>query len=140
MAVGIKASTFGKVLLAIVVIAAVVVFYVGQLDLMVTSNMLHTISELAQHDKRSIEAYIETCWGELENVAERFETYDCDTLFELQTRMNLESATSDFDHIYLLAEDGKVYTDKYVVYDPNGEAGGRQIDFLQFSPRAPIAS
>ena len=131
---GIKASTFGKALFAIALIAAVVVFYVGQLDLMVTSNMLHSISELAQHDKRSIEAYTETCWSELENVAERFERYDCDTLFELQTRMNLESATSDFDHIYLLAEDGRVYTDKYVVYDPQDAGGSRQIDFLQFFP------
>ena len=128
----VKASTVAKVLVGIAVIAAVVAFYLTQLNLMVTNNTLHTIEELAQHDKRSIEAYTRTCWDELENVARRFETYDCDTLLEIQARMNLESATSDFDHIYLLAEDGSVYTDKYVVYDLEEGSDNRSIDFLRF--------
>jgi hypothetical protein len=46
--------------------------------------------------------------------------------------MNVECANSDFSHIYLVAEDGKVYTDKFVTYDPENEGRNGRMDLLSF--------
>ncbi len=121
-----------KIVAGLLIISITMAVYISQLNQMVTHNMLNTISELAHHDKRSIEAFIETSWDELEGMAQRFATYRCETILEMETRMNLECATSDFSHIYLLAEDGKIYTDKYVVYDPAQDTLDRQVDLRPY--------
>ena len=46
--------------------------------------------------------------------------------------MNLECATSDFTHIYILTEDGTVYTDKFVTYSPGNDILNRSLDFLPY--------
>ena len=127
-----KVSFVLKIVAGLFIISITMAVYISQLNQMVTHNMLNTISELSQHDKRSIEAFIETSWDELEGMAKRFASYRCQSILEAETRMNLECSTSDFSHIYLLAEDGKVYTDKYVVYDPAQDTMNRQVDLLPY--------
>ena len=127
-----KVSFVLKIVAGLFIISITMAVYISQLNQMVTHNMLNTISELSQHDKRSIEAFIETSWDELEGMAKRFASYRCQSILEAETRMNLECSTSDFSHIYLLAEDGKVYTDKYVVYDPAQDTMNRRVDLLPY--------
>ena len=127
-----KVSFVLKIVAGLFIISITMAVYISQLNQMVTHNMLNTISELSQHDKRSIEAFIETSWDELEGMAKRFASYRCQSILEAEARMNLECSTSDFSHIYLLAEDGKVYTDKYVVYDPAQDTMNRRVDFLPY--------
>ncbi len=117
---------------ALVIIGFVTVFFVDQLNKVISKNIISSISEIAEHDKAAIQAYIEICWDDLYEIQERFISYGCETIQDIEIRMNLECATSDFTHIYILAEDGTVYTDKFVTYSPGNDILNRSLDFLPY--------
>ena len=48
----------------------------------------------------------------------------------METRLNLENASTEFTHIYLVAEDGRIYTDRFLVYDPKKSNLAARIDLL----------
>ncbi|MCM1325551.1 MAG: ATP-binding protein [Bacteroidales bacterium] len=106
--------------------------YIRQMNQTISRNIINSISEIAEHDKATIQTYIEICWKDLYEIQERFISFECKTLEDVETRMNLERASSDFTHIYLVAEDGTVYTDKYVVYTPGNDIVNRNLDFLPY--------
>ena len=106
-------------------------FYIRQLNRTISDNITNSVSEIAEHDRQAIQSYIEHCWADLSDIAERFRRDGCQTIREVQERMNLETATSEFTHIYLIAEDGTVYTDQYDTGVPGG-ATDRYPDFLSF--------
>ena len=117
---------------ALTIIGFVTVFYVSQLNKAISENIISSISEIAEHDKAAIQAYIDICWNDLYEIQERFISYGCETIQDIEIRMNLECATSDFTHIYILAEDGTVYTDKFVSYSPGSDNVNRSLDFLPY--------
>jgi len=108
------------------------VVFVWHLNLAVTESTMSTISELALHDKRSMEAYIKTCWDELDGIVSRFQSYQCSTILEVETHMNLERASGNFARLYLLAEDGRVFTDTFVTYDPAKDTMSRKVNLLPY--------
>ncbi|MCM1430713.1 MAG: ATP-binding protein [Muribaculaceae bacterium] len=114
------------------IVCLAVLFYLRQINRTISENIINSISEIATHDKATIQTYIEICWEDLNEIHARFLSSECATIEEIETRMNLESASSDFTHIYLLAEDGTVYTDKYVVYKPGTDTINRNLDFLPY--------
>lgn len=97
---------------ALVIIFVVTFVYVRQLNRTILDNIINSISEIAAHDKSAIETYIEICWEDLAEMKERFESYGCETVEDIESRMDLECAASSFTHIYLLSEDGTLYTDR----------------------------
>ncbi|MCM1267218.1 MAG: ATP-binding protein [Bacteroidales bacterium] len=123
--------------LLIIVSASLIVglagwFYIRQMNQTISRNIINSISEIAEHDKATIETYIEICWEDLAEIQERFVSFDCKRIEDVETRMNLERASSGFTNIYLVAEDGTVYTDKYVVYRPGDEIWDRDMDFRPY--------
>ena len=117
---------------ALAIIGFVTVFYVYQLNKVISENVISSISEIAEHDKAAIQAYIDICWNDLYEIQDRFISYGCETIQDIEIEMNLECATSDFTHIYILAEDGTVYTDKFVTYSPGNDILNRSLDFLPY--------
>ena len=117
---------------ALVIIGFVTVFYVSQLNKAISENIISSISEIAEHDKAAIQTYIDICWNDLYEIQDRFISYGCETIQDIEIRMNLECATSGFTHIYILAEDGTVYTDKFVTYSPGSDNVNRSLDFLPY--------
>ena len=117
---------------ALVIIGFVTVLYVGQLNKAISENIISSISEIAEHDKAAIQAYIDICWNELYGIQDRFVSYGCETIEDIEIRMNLECASTDFTHVYMLAEDGTVYTDKFVTYSPGNDNVNRSLDFLPY--------
>ncbi len=117
---------------ALLIIGFVTVFYVNRLNKVISENVISSVSELAEHDKTAIQAYIDICWNDLYEIQDRFISYGCETIQDIEIRMNLECATSDFTHIYILAEDGTVYTDKFVSYSPGADILNRSLDFLPY--------
>ena len=115
---------------AIVFLAAF--FYVNRMDATISENIINSISEIAEHDKATIQTYIEICWKDLYQIRERFTSFECKTIEDIEARMNLERASSGFTNIYLIAEDGTVYTDKYVVYKPGEDILKRNLDFRSY--------
>jgi signal transduction histidine kinase/ActR/RegA family two-component response regulator len=117
---------------AVLVIALITGLYIRQLNKTISDNTIQNISELAQHDLNTIRKNVEKNWQELEYLESKFAGYQCKTMDDMEKQMNMECATSDFSHIYLVGKDGKVYTDKFVKYDPETDGQNGGIDFLPY--------
>ena len=91
---------------ALLIIFGVTFTYIRQLNRTILDNIIHSISEIAAHDKSTIETYIEICWEDLAEIQERFVNYGCESIEDIESRMDLECEASSFTHIYLLAKDG----------------------------------
>lgn len=120
------------IVIALAIICTITVFYIRRMNWSVSNNIINSINELAEHDKMMIQSYIDICWEDLFEISERFASYGCRTIEEIQVQMNLECATSRFRTLYLLAEDGTVYTNTYVTFEPGGDIFDRSIDFLPY--------
>jgi signal transduction histidine kinase/CheY-like chemotaxis protein/tellurite resistance protein len=121
---------------AVCCIVAVAVGYVTKLNQSVTNTIINNTEELATHDEASIAAYVESTWDTLANIEGQFRSYRCQTIQELETLMSIEAVNSDFSHIYLVAEDGTVYTDKFVTYTPGESTALRNMDLLPYFEQA----
>lgn len=104
------------------------IFYAGQLKKTISDNIIESISEIAEHDKASIQSYITSCWRNLYEINGRFTDYDCQTIQDIKKILNLECASSRFSHIYLVMENGTIYTNQYITYTPKDHAP----DFLSY--------
>ena len=127
-----KSFYFLLIISALAIVGLTTTFYIRQLNRTISANIISSISEIAEHDRASIQTYIEICWEDLYEIAERFDSLDCKTIQEVETQMNLECASSGFSHIYLLAENGTIYTDKYVTYTPGDTTLTRNVDILPY--------
>ena len=81
-----KQKTFYTVLVisTLAIVSVITLFYIRQLDQTISDNIISEISEIAEHDKSTIQAYIEICWTDLYEIQERFARYDCRTTAEIQ--------------------------------------------------------
>ena len=98
----------------------VVVVYLGLLSSTVSANVMSSVDEISRHDVETIEGSLENSYARLGSVAKRLKVYDVDTILEAQEQLNLEAASSAlFNAVYLLAEDGALYSSSYVVLAPD---------------------
>lgn len=100
------------ILSALIIICVVAVFYVRQMNRTITDNIIGTVSEMAEHDKKTIQTYIQICWDDLREMSGRFESDDRGSKKRIEKKMNVECDSSRFQKLYLLAEDGTVYAGK----------------------------
>jgi signal transduction histidine kinase/ActR/RegA family two-component response regulator len=119
-------------LVALLLIVTIAVGYVWKLDRVVSNTITQNISEIATHDQSSIEDNIEDMWDNLEFIENKLEESGAVTFEDYETQMNVECSNSEFSHIYLVAEDGKVYTDKFVIYNPENQGQNGRMDLLPF--------
>ena len=117
---------------AVIIVCFVAFFYVRQMNRTISDNIIGSISEIAEHDKVAIQAYIDDCWEELDALAKRFESFGCKTIEDVERHMNLECASCEFNNLYLVAEDGTVYSDKYVTYTPNTDDVNQSLELLSY--------
>lgn len=112
--------------LCLVLILVFSAFFIYQMNTMIYSTMLNSILELASHDMVSIENFLERNWLDLTGIHQRLIIYQCDSILSVQDRMNLERSSSNFQQLYLVAEDGTIYNSQYAVYPPD------QMDIRSF--------
>lgn len=121
---------YSKLLLLFLgIVSLLVFFYTIKLRDVIEQNILFNINEVAQHDKRAIRTCIELFLDELSGVEKRLAAEGGDSLRELETRLNLESATTPFKRLFMLAEDGRIFTDKFLIYTPGQGGIGGRFDF-----------
>ncbi|MDE7113358.1 MAG: response regulator [Acetatifactor sp.] len=120
------------IIITLTIVCLATTLYIRQLNKTISDNIISSISEIAEHDKAAIQTYIEICWDDLYEIQERFVSSDCKTIQDITTRLNLECASSDFTHIYLVTEDGVIYTDKCVTYIPGDTDLNKNMDFLPY--------
>ncbi len=98
----------------------VVVVYLGQLSNTVSGNVMSSMDEISRHDVETIEGSLANSYSRLGSVAKRLKVYDVETVQEAQEQLNLEAASSAlFNAVYLLADDGSLYSSSYVVLGPD---------------------
>ncbi len=110
---------------AVIIVGISVLFY-SQMNKVILNNTLTSMSELAEHDMNSIQSFIETKWDELYHIQKRFSNYNSNRFSELQNYMVQETDISNFETLYLVAEDGTVYTDTHKTYTRD------QLDIMQY--------
>lgn len=64
-------------------------------------------------------AFIHTQLNESRNdlkfISESFRLYDFDSVKEIQEHLNMKRAVSNFDVLYLIDEDDRLYRDNYII-------------------------
>ncbi|MDY4976835.1 MAG: hypothetical protein SO147_08065 [Clostridia bacterium] len=80
------------------------------------------IYEIAALNRNTMAAYIEIAWEDLNYIGEKIGSYKYKTFQDALERLNLERANSRFESLYLLDENGVVYSDAYVKYAPGDNA------------------
>lgn len=109
------------ILIAFLIVCGTVYTYIKNLNQTVADTNIAHMKELSSHDSKAIETYINNVWQQMEAVAERLRLYDCKTVEDAQVRLNLEKTSLDFDEIYLLDDDGKMYTASFIIADADKE-------------------
>lgn len=116
-------------LLFVLIASALIAFYTMKLREVLERNILLTVEETALHDKRAIKTTIELFLDELGGVQERIAHGGCDSIKELEKRLNLEGTSTSFTRLFMLAEDGRIFTDKFLIYKPGQDGIGGRFDF-----------
>ena len=109
------------ILTALLFISGTILIYIKNLNQAVADANIASMKELSSHDSKTIENYLNNVWEEMEAVANRLRLYDCKTVEDVQIRLNLEKSSLELDEIYLLSEDGKMYTAAYMISDTDDE-------------------
>lgn len=118
--------------LFIILIFILISGYVIQLKEIVEHNIITSIDETALHDKHSIRTCLEFFIDDLKGIATRLSLDKCQTIQELKTRLNYENASTRFTDLYVVAEDGQLYSNRFLVFHPQKSNFAAKINELPF--------
>lgn len=111
------------ILIFTISIAAVIVavcIYLSQLAATVSDNLITSMDEISRHDVETIEGSLENSFSRLGTTANRLEIYEARTIDEAQEQMDVAAAASTmFDALYLLDEEGALYGSSSLYLPPN---------------------
>lgn len=99
--------------------AAAIYSYIHQLENAFLSNTMFYMSEIAEHDMKSVDQEIEKQWERLETVGRKLAQEHYENAMDIQHFLNLETAATGFKDLMLLDENGMSYAGNYVVEDIN---------------------
>lgn len=77
----------------------------------VKNFIVQNLDELAEHDMRNIEGYIERQWGSLESLCVELEEEELTDLSQVQKVMSAKKKAGRFAFIYLIDTEGRLYSD-----------------------------
>lgn len=122
---------YSKLLLLFLgIVSLLIFFYTIKLREVIERNILFSVNEVAEHDKRALGTCLELFLGELSGVEKRLAVQGTGSLRELEGQLNLEASTTPFTRLFMLAEDGRIFTDNYLIYTRGQESLGGRFDFL----------
>lgn len=115
-------------------------FYVHQLENAFLSNTMFYMSEIADHDMKSVDEEIERQWDRLETVGKKLSLERFDTATDIQHFLNLETAATGFKELVLVDDEGFAYGSNYVVEDIKEIDWGRKFmqDRVRFVLRSQL--
>lgn len=118
------------ILTALLLVCGTVYQYIRSLNQAVADTNIASMEELSRHDSKAIENYLNNVWKQMDSIVARVRLYECKTVEEVQDRLNLEKTSMDFDEVYLLSDDGKIYTAAYRITDAEDEI----LQYFQENP------
>ncbi len=112
----IKKYWFSAVVFLVLITAFISLTYT-LLSSATTKIVVSNITELSEHDMKNIRDFVDDrrtiLLGEYRELMARNPATADDLLDEL----NIKSASMDYDHLYLIGDDGRLYTDTHTVYE-----------------------
>ena len=124
-----KNSKAVKLVTGIVIILFVIMsmfVYLQNLNSTMKEDILVALNEIGNHDIKSIEKEVQNCWDVLEGISDNFVQETCETITELQIQLVRSRTVANFQYLYLIDSEGKLYTDNFLIQDENDH------DFLFF--------
>lgn len=109
-----KVFYFKLLAVSLVIIWLLVLGYTLKLHSVIEKNIIDSIDELALHDRNAFNASLEFILEELNGIAKRLQLGRERTLQQMYSHLNIESSTTLFANLYLVADNGTVYSDKFV--------------------------
>lgn len=106
---------------------AAVYFYVHQLEDAFLGNTMFYMSEIADHDMKSVDQEIDRQWERLETVGKKLSLERFESVMEIQHFMNLETEATGFKDLILIDENGMAYGSNYLVEDISDKDWGSQF-------------
>lgn len=75
------------------------------------------IDELAQHDMKNIKDFISGRFKSMNSICDEIRVKDSkiSTVEDVQHELNIKTLSEDFDHLYLIDSEGRLYSDTYVI-------------------------
>lgn len=117
-----KAGYLALIPVIFLVVFIVVALYSQLLEKAVENTTKNNIYEIAALNRNAMAAYVEIAWEDLNYIGKKIGSYKCTTIQDALERLNLERANSRFEALYLLDENGVVYSDTYARYAPGEDA------------------
>lgn len=111
----------------IIFIMASVLFGVYSLMNSHTNNIVvSNINQMAEHDMKNIQQFIETRWRRMDLFREALNERGVQTTENVQRELHIKTGTKKNEHIFLIDEEGRLYTDQFEM------CTAEQNDFLRY--------
>lgn len=104
-------------LLFVCVCTASIYFYVHQLENTFLDNTMFYMSEIADHDMKSVDEEIDNQWKRLDTIGKKLSLEHFKNAVDIQHFLNLESNATGFKELKLIDENGQSYSSNYLVND-----------------------
>ena len=111
-----KVFYFKLLVISMAIIWFLILGYTLKLHSVIEKNILGSIDELALHDRKAFNANLDFILEELNGIAKRMQLGKEINLHQMYSNLNIESSTTLFANLYLVATNGMVYSDKFVAY------------------------
>ena len=107
------------ILATMMLIMLSMILYAHQVNQVIGDATIGTMQEMAGHDKGFVENALDKSVANLTDLGERLRLSQPASLTELQMRLNLEKVTSPFEYLFLVDEQGLMYSGTFLIQ--NGE-------------------
>lgn len=111
-----KVFYFRLLAISMAIIWFLILGYTLKLHSVIEKNVLGSIDELALHDRKAFNANLDFILEELSGIAKRMQLGEESNLHQMYSSLNIESSTTLFANLYLVATNGMIYSDKFVAY------------------------
>lgn len=108
-----------------VIVGLTMVLYRMQVDAMLSATTLRNMQEIAQHDRAFVENTVDKSWTNLAQIGSRIRLGGYTNVAQVQRQLNIEQTASSFKAIYLVDEEGRLYSGAYLIRD------GSKLGYVQ---------
>ena len=116
-----KWELLGIILAFILTCVISISFYVRQLETAFLNNIQFYMSEIADHDTKSVDQEIWNQWQRLETVSRKLKLERYENITELQYFLNLETSATGFENLSLVDDKGFSYEANYLIENTSKE-------------------
>ena len=116
-----KWELLGIILVFILTCVISISSYVRQLETAFLNNIQFYMSEIADHDTKSVDQEIWNQWQRLETVGRKLKMEQYEDITKLQHFLNLETAATEFENLSLIDDKGFSYEANYLIENTSKE-------------------